>query len=215
MSLSSAGLDPRRRRILFRARRRGLREMDVALGGFADAHLTDLTEAELDEVEAWLDLPDPEILSWLTGEAPAPPRFDTPLFAKLKAAADRMNAPVAAATRLRQPTAITLARAPEGFDAFVVADLVRALARDAERRAVALTFLARDSVRAQSFIEALAFAAPEIEALVLPAWDCQPYDRVSPNAAVAAAAHDRARPPRADRAARASGRASWSRPSTR
>ena len=97
-----------------------------------------------------------------------------------------MNAPVAAATRLRQPTAITLARAPEGFDAFVVADLVRALARDAERRAVALTFLARDSLRAQSFVDALAFAAPEIEALILPAWDCQPYDRVSPNAAVAA-----------------------------
>jgi len=85
MSLSSAGLDPRRRRILFRARRRGLREMDVALGAFADAHLSDLTEAELDEVEAWLDLPDPEILSWLTGEAALPARFDTPLFAKLKA----------------------------------------------------------------------------------------------------------------------------------
>jgi antitoxin CptB len=86
MSLSSAGLDPRRRRILFRARRRGLREMDVALGAFTDAHLTSLTEAELDEVEAWLDAPDPEILSWLTGEAAVPARFDTPLFAKLKAA---------------------------------------------------------------------------------------------------------------------------------
>ena len=98
-----------------------------------------------------------------------------------------MNAPVAAATRLRQPTAITLSRAPEGFDAFVVADLVRALARDAENRAVALTFVARDSIRAQNFIDALAFAAPEIEALLLPAWDCQPYDRVSPNAAIASA----------------------------
>ena len=97
-----------------------------------------------------------------------------------------MNAPVAAATRLRQPTAITLARAPEGFDAFVVADLVRALARDAENRAVALTFLARDSIRAQAFVDALGFAAPEIEALMLPAWDCQPYDRVSPNPGVAA-----------------------------
>ena len=83
MSLSSAGLDPRRRRILFRARRRGLREMDLALGAFADAHLVALTEAELEEVEAWLDLPDPEMLSWLTGEAPTPPRFDTPLFARL------------------------------------------------------------------------------------------------------------------------------------
>jgi antitoxin CptB len=86
MSLSSAGLDPRRRRILFRARRRGLREMDVALGAFADAHLPALTEAELDEVEVWLDLPDPEILSWLTGEADTPEHMDTPLFAKLKAA---------------------------------------------------------------------------------------------------------------------------------
>jgi antitoxin CptB len=86
MSLSSAGLDPRRRRILFRARRRGLREMDLALGAFADAHLTALTEAELAEVEIWLDLPDPDILSWLMGEAPTPARFDTPLFAKLKAA---------------------------------------------------------------------------------------------------------------------------------
>lgn len=98
-----------------------------------------------------------------------------------------MNAPVAAATRLRQRTAITLARAPEGYDAFVVADLVRALAREAENRSVALTFVARDSMRAQNFVDALGFAAPEIEALTLPAWDCQPYDRVSPSAAIAAA----------------------------
>jgi len=86
MSLSSAGLDERRRRILFRARRRGLREMDLALGAFTDAHLPGLTEAELDEVEAWLDLPDPEILSWLTRGTAIPTRFDTPLFAKLAAA---------------------------------------------------------------------------------------------------------------------------------
>ena len=86
MPLSSAGLDPRRRRILFRARRRGLREMDIALGAFADAHLTALTEAELEEVEVWLDLPDPDLLAWLMGEAAIPPRFDTPLLAKLAAA---------------------------------------------------------------------------------------------------------------------------------
>lgn len=86
MSLSSAGLDPRRRRILFRARRRGLREMDLALGAFADQHLAGLDEADLEEVEAWLDLPDPEILSWLTGQAPLPARFRTPLFEKLAAA---------------------------------------------------------------------------------------------------------------------------------
>ena len=97
-----------------------------------------------------------------------------------------MNAPAAIALRLAQGGAITLARAPEGFDAFVVADFTRRVAREAESRAVALTFVARDSLRAQAFIEALAFAAPEIEALYLPAWDCQPYDRVSPNAAISA-----------------------------
>jgi antitoxin CptB len=86
MSLSSAGLDERRRRILFRARRRGLREMDIALDAFCDAHLPGLTEPELEQVEAWLDLPDPEILSWLTGGVAIPARFDTPLFAKLIAA---------------------------------------------------------------------------------------------------------------------------------
>ena len=86
MSLSSAGLDERRRRILFRARRRGLREMDLAFSAFVNAHLPALTDAELNEVEAWLDLPDPDMLGWLTGEIAIPARFDTPLFAKLVAA---------------------------------------------------------------------------------------------------------------------------------
>ena len=43
-----------------------------------------------------------------------------------------------------------------------------------------LVFVARDGLRAQAFIDALGFAAPEIEALYFPSWDCQPYDRVSP-----------------------------------
>ena len=84
-SLSSAGLDPRRRRILFRSQRRGIREMDIALGGFAEAHLTTMSEAELDEFEIWLDLPDPDILSWITGEVPTPAAYDTPMFARLVA----------------------------------------------------------------------------------------------------------------------------------
>ena len=60
-----------------------------------------------------------------------------------------------------------LAARPEGYDAFVVAELTRALASAGEGRAVTLVFVARDGVRAQSFIDALAFAAPEIEALYL------------------------------------------------
>ncbi len=91
-----------------------------------------------------------------------------------------------ALSRLATGGAVTLGSAPEGFDAFVVADLALALAKAGERRAVALCFVARDGQRAQSFIDALAFAAPAIEALYLPAWDCQPYDRVSPNAGISA-----------------------------
>jgi len=79
-SLSSAGLDPRRRRILFRCRRRGIREMDIALGNFAETHLERLTDDELCEFERWLDAADPDLLSWITGEVAVPVEYDTPLF---------------------------------------------------------------------------------------------------------------------------------------
>src|ERR1700729_2243341 len=88
--------------------------------------------------------------------------------------------PIAPAIRrLDDGGAVTLARAPEGYDAFVVAELTRALAKSGAERAVTLVFLARDGLRAQGFIDALAFATPEIEVLHFPSWDCQPYDRVS------------------------------------
>ena len=91
-----------------------------------------------------------------------------------------------AVAELKKGGSLTLSSVPEGFDAFCVADLARALARDAEKRAVVFVHVARDDRRARAFGEALAFAAPEIELLDLPAWDCQPYDRVSPNASIAA-----------------------------
>jgi antitoxin CptB len=81
--LSSAGLDARRRRILFRAWRRGMREMDLVMGQFADAQLPALSEAELDEFERLLEAPDPSVLAWITGEEPVPAHYDTPLFARL------------------------------------------------------------------------------------------------------------------------------------
>ena len=91
-----------------------------------------------------------------------------------------------ACAELEKGRSLILSRAPEGFDAFVAADLLRAVAKAGEGRACALVFVARDSARLRAFREALAFAAPEAEALEFPAWDCQPYDRVSPNAAIAA-----------------------------
>jgi antitoxin CptB len=82
-TLSSSALDERRRRILFRAWRRGVREMDLVMGRFADAHLPAMSEAELAEFERLLDVPDPQVFAWIVGGEPPPREFDTPLFARL------------------------------------------------------------------------------------------------------------------------------------
>lgn len=81
---SSAGLDARRRRILFRAWHRGTREMDLIMGQFADAHLGDLTNAELDEFEILIAAPDHELYAWITGEEAAPGEYATALFHRLR-----------------------------------------------------------------------------------------------------------------------------------
>ncbi|MCR4267377.1 succinate dehydrogenase assembly factor 2 [Nitratireductor sp. ZSWI3] len=80
---SSHDLDPRRRRALVRSWRRGTREMDLVLGEFADAQIDVLSEAELAEYETILEVPDTELYKWVTGEAPLPAAYDTPLFARI------------------------------------------------------------------------------------------------------------------------------------
>ena len=63
---TSADLDPRRRKILFRAWHRGIREMDLLMGQFADAEIGTLTESELDDFEALIEVPDRDLFSWIT-----------------------------------------------------------------------------------------------------------------------------------------------------
>jgi antitoxin CptB len=81
---SSDGLDVRHRRLLFRAWHRGMREMDLILGGFADVALAQLSEAEMAEFEELMELPDRTVLAWITGEATVPPARDGPLFRRLR-----------------------------------------------------------------------------------------------------------------------------------
>lgn len=83
-NISSEGLDPRRRRLLFRSWHRGIREMDLVLGRFADTHIAKLSDGELDEYERWLEVPDQKIYSWVNGAAAVPPEFDTVLFRTLR-----------------------------------------------------------------------------------------------------------------------------------
>ena len=75
----------RRKRIRIRAWRRGMRELDILIGGFVDARLDTLVSAELVELESLLDLPDAELLGWLAGVTPPPTARDTPLLRKIVA----------------------------------------------------------------------------------------------------------------------------------
>lgn len=80
---SSAGLDPRRRRLLFRAWHRGTREMDLLMGRFADALLPEMSEEEVDAFELLIEIEDPDVLAWVNdGNPPAP--FDTPMFQRFR-----------------------------------------------------------------------------------------------------------------------------------
>jgi antitoxin CptB len=69
---SSADLSERRRRLLFRSWHRGIRETDLILGRFADAHIGAMTDADLDEYERLLEVPDHDIYGWVTGEREIP-----------------------------------------------------------------------------------------------------------------------------------------------
>ena len=79
------GLDTRRRKLLFRSWHRGMREMDLVLGRFADAEIAGLTEDEIDQYEKLLDIPDTEFLPMVTGEIPVPAHADGPLMRRILA----------------------------------------------------------------------------------------------------------------------------------
>lgn len=82
-TISSEGLDARRRRLLFRAWHRGMREVDLITGRFADAYIVSLSEAEVDDFELLMDVPEPDLLAWVMGTAEAPAAYDTALFRKM------------------------------------------------------------------------------------------------------------------------------------
>jgi antitoxin CptB len=81
---SSAGLDPRRRRLLYRLWHRGSREMDLLMGRFADAAIGELSEEEIGELERLAEVPDPDLYAWLTGGRPVPQNFDIGVFRRLR-----------------------------------------------------------------------------------------------------------------------------------
>jgi antitoxin CptB len=81
---SSAGLDARRRRLLFRSWHRGTREADLIMGRFADAHVEGFSDAELDEYEHLLGVLETDLLTWITGQTAVPAEHDTAMFRRVR-----------------------------------------------------------------------------------------------------------------------------------
>ena len=88
---SSEGLDIRRRKLLFRSWHRGMREMDLILGTFADTEIGALTVEEIDQYEGLLDIPDTEFLPLITGERPVPADIDCAVLQKILASRRTMT----------------------------------------------------------------------------------------------------------------------------
>jgi antitoxin CptB len=70
--------------MLFRSWHRGIREMDIVYGRFADAAIAILSETELDDLERLLELRDQQVFDWVIGAQMAPAEYDTALFRWLR-----------------------------------------------------------------------------------------------------------------------------------
>ncbi len=90
------------------------------------------------------------------------------------------------AQRLKPGRPLLLAGIADGAEGLIIADLARSIAAGATPPAISLAVICRDGSRMAMLARSLAFFAPDIEVLEFPAWDCLPYDRVSPHPAVVA-----------------------------
>ena len=72
-------------KIRFRAWRRGFREADLILGGFADACLPSMSEEDVAQFERLLEQPDHDIYAWILGRSAPPPAFDDDLLQRIRA----------------------------------------------------------------------------------------------------------------------------------
>ncbi len=81
---------------------------------------------------------------------------------------------------IEQAGRVTLAGTPAGHDARILAELA------ARTRGTPVLHVALDDLRAATLADTIAFFAPEVEVVAFPAWDCLPYDRVSPQVDIVA-----------------------------
>jgi antitoxin CptB len=83
---ASGPLDPRRRRLLFRANHRGTHETDLLVGGYVTTRIHAFSDAEMDALEEVLELPDTDLADWLIGRRPIPSESDSAMLRAMCAA---------------------------------------------------------------------------------------------------------------------------------
>ena len=76
-------MDARRKQLLYRANHRGIKEMDILLGGYASANLADMSDADVDAFEAISVHMDRDLLTWFTGEVETPAEIAGEMFDKI------------------------------------------------------------------------------------------------------------------------------------
>ena len=75
-----------RKRLRYRSWHRGIKEMDILLGQFADQFLAEMDDAALDVYENLISHNDQELYAWMTGRKPVPTQIDHELFRRIAAA---------------------------------------------------------------------------------------------------------------------------------
>ena len=81
--MSETGDEIRRKRLKFRAWHRGMKEVDLVLGPFADAHVDAMDDEQLDTFEVLLSVPDTDLYDWLCERATPPDRYRTKLYEQI------------------------------------------------------------------------------------------------------------------------------------
>lgn len=84
----SETLDIWRKRLHMRSIRRGIKEMDVVLGGFSHKHLAELSQEELTVYDRLLHENDHDLYAWVCARTPVPEEF-APLMAKIVASLEK------------------------------------------------------------------------------------------------------------------------------
>jgi len=76
--------ETRLRRLRYQASYTGMKETDLLLGHFANTHLADLDDRQLDDFEALLNAGDSQIYAWVMGNELVPKDYDTSVLELIK-----------------------------------------------------------------------------------------------------------------------------------